>query len=65
MCFLLGFFEAGLLPGCVYLILMYYRRYELQRRVSVFYASGVLAGAFGGLFVFALAHLDGVGGYSG
>lgn len=47
MRFLLGFFEAGLLPGCVYLISMYYKRYEFQRRLSVFYVSGILAGVFG------------------
>lgn len=65
MRFLLGIFEAGLVPGAVYLISMYYKRYELQWRISCFYIAGILAGAFGGLLAFALAHMDGVGGYSG
>ena len=32
--FLLGVFEAGLGPGSIYLIAMYYRRYELPWRLS-------------------------------
>ncbi|KAF4449685.1 hypothetical protein F53441_7086 [Fusarium austroafricanum] len=27
---LMGFFEAGIVPGCLYLISMYYQRYEVQ-----------------------------------
>lgn len=65
MRFLLGIFEAGLLPGGAYLISMYYKRYELQWRISLFYLAAILAGAFGGLFAFALGHMDGIGGYSG
>lgn len=63
--FLLGVFEAGFSPGAVYLISMYYKRYELQWRLSVFFSSTILAGAFGGLFAYVLAKMDGVGGYSG
>jgi len=55
MRFLLGIFEAGLVPGSVYLISMYYKRYELQWRLSVFFCASILAGAFGGLFAYALA----------
>ncbi|KAI9756266.1 MAG: hypothetical protein M4579_003933 [Chaenotheca gracillima] len=62
---LLGLFEAGFFPGCVYLISMYYKRYELQWRLNLFFCSSILAGAFGGLLAFALAHMEGVGGYSG
>lgn len=29
---LLGAFEAGFFPGCVYLITCWYRRYEVQKR---------------------------------
>lgn len=63
--FLLGIFEAGLVPGAVYVISMYYKRYELQWRLSVFFCASILAGAFGGLLAYALAHMDGIGGYSG
>jgi hypothetical protein len=61
---LLGFFEAGLTPseyfttfvrhrtdrsGCVYLISMYYKRYELQWRFTLFFTASIIAGAFGGV----------------
>ncbi len=48
MRFLLGIFEAGLFPGCVYLIAMYYERYELQWRMSLFFSASIIAGAFSG-----------------
>ncbi|KAF2827419.1 MFS general substrate transporter [Ophiobolus disseminans] len=62
---LLGLFEAGLFPGCVYLISMYYKRYELQWRLTLFFTASIIAGAFGGLLAFALAKMDGIAGYGG
>ncbi|KAK4992832.1 hypothetical protein LTR66_006171 [Elasticomyces elasticus] len=44
---------------------MYYKRYELQWRFSLFFCASILAGAFGGLFAYALAHMAGIGGYNG
>jgi hypothetical protein len=49
--------------GCVYLISMYYKRYELQWRMSLFFSASILAGAFSGLLAFAIANMAGVGGY--
>ncbi|OAK95178.1 MFS general substrate transporter [Phaeosphaeriaceae sp. SRC1lsM3a] len=62
---LLGFFEAGLFPGCIYLISMYYKRYELQWRLTLFFTASIIAGAFGGLLAFAIAKMDGIQGYGG
>ncbi|KAL6709467.1 hypothetical protein ACN47E_001402 [Coniothyrium glycines] len=62
---LLGLFEAGLFPGCVYLISMYYKRYELQWRLTLFFTAGIIAGAFGGLLAYAIAKMDGIAGYGG
>jgi len=59
---LLGLFEAGIVPGCVYLIGMYYTRYELQWRMSLFFSASILAGAFSGLLAFAIAKMSDVGG---
>lgn len=53
---LLGLFEAGLFPGCVYLISMYYKRYELQWRLTLFFTASIIAGAFGGVSCLALLH---------
>lgn len=63
--FLLGVFEAGLVPGAIYLIGMYYKRHELQWRLSVFFCAAILAGAVGGLLAFALVKMGGLGGYAG
>ncbi|KAL8809274.1 MAG: hypothetical protein Q9200_003564 [Gallowayella weberi] len=62
---LLGLFEAGFYPGCVYLISMYYKRHELQRRFNWFFTMGVLSGSVSGLLAYALAKMDGIGGYNG
>lgn len=62
---LIGLFEAGFVPGCIYLISMFYKRHELQWRINLFYAASILAGAFSGLLAYAIAHMSGVAGYSG
>ncbi|KAI9821280.1 MAG: hypothetical protein M1827_004016 [Pycnora praestabilis] len=63
--FFSGFFEAGFVPGVFYVMSMYYKRYELQRRFTTFFAAGILAGAFSGLLAYALAKMNGIGGLSG
>lgn len=55
--FLLGVFEAGVLPGIIYVSSMYYKRHEYQKRVSLFFCSTVVAGAFGGLIAFAIGKI--------
>ena len=75
--FFLGLAEAGIFPGCVYIITMcvfslscqrlddlsvsdrWYKRSEAQKRFTVFLGSAGLAGAFGGLFSYAISKLDG------
>lgn len=63
--FFLGVFETGMFPGAFYLIGMWYRRHEAQRRYSFFFNSTTLAGAFGGLLAAGIGKLDGVRGYLG
>jgi len=69
--FLLGVFESGMFPGCFYLIGMWYKRSEAQRRYSFFFSSTTFAGAFGGLLAAAIGKMGktatspGVRGYSG
>ncbi|KXS94702.1 hypothetical protein AC578_10356 [Pseudocercospora eumusae] len=62
---LVGVFEAGFTPGSYYLMSMYYRRYELQRRVSIYWCAGVFSASFGGLLAYALAQMDGMGNLAG
>lgn len=63
--FFLGVFESGMFPGCFYLIGMWYKRSESQRRFSFFFSSTTLAGAFGGLLASAIGKMDGLRGYAG
>jgi MFS family permease len=67
--------------GCAYLIGMYYKRFELQKRLVFFFSSSLVAGAFGGvsnplhflgppliflqLLAFALVKMNNLGGYAG
>lgn len=59
--FLLGIFEAGILPGLVYYLSRWYRQNELTFRVSLFIVSGALAGAFGGLLASAILKIPHLG----
>lgn len=58
--FFLGVFETGMFPGAFYLIGMWYRRHEAQRRYSFFFNSTTLAGAFGGLLAAAIGKMQGL-----
>ncbi|PPQ77772.1 hypothetical protein CVT25_011207 [Psilocybe cyanescens] len=53
----LGTFEGGLLPGIILYLSTIYKRHELQLRVGIFYASGLLATA--------ILRMDGIGGLAG
>jgi hypothetical protein len=39
--------------GWIYLVSMYYKRYELQRRINVIFCGAVLAGAVSGVSNFS------------
>ncbi|KAI1103751.1 MFS general substrate transporter [Jackrogersella minutella] len=60
----LGAFEAGYFPGCVYLLSTWFTRYEVGRRYSVFYLLGCVASACSGILAFGIIHMDGVAGIS-
>jgi MFS family permease len=56
---------SDLFLGCFYLISMWYKRSEAQRRYSFFFSSTTLAGAFGGLLASAIGKMSGMRGYAG
>lgn len=43
---------------------MYYTRFELQWRLSLFFSASIIAGAISGLLAYAIANMKGVGGYN-
>ncbi|PPQ94104.1 hypothetical protein CVT25_009255 [Psilocybe cyanescens] len=61
----LGVAEAGLFPGVVYYLTLWYPRHELQFRVGIFYGSASLAGAFSGLLAYGIGFMSGTGGLLG
>ncbi|BEJ17499.1 hypothetical protein CspHIS471_0609000 [Cutaneotrichosporon sp. HIS471] len=63
--FCLGMAEAGLFPGLNFYLTGWYRRGELNKRVSFFFAGAVLAGAFGGALGYGFTKMDGIGGKAG
>ncbi|GAA5891780.1 hypothetical protein JCM6882_006205 [Rhodosporidiobolus microsporus] len=62
---MLGLCEGGLFPGLVLYLSMFYRRRELQTRISLFFGAASLSGAFSGLLAAAIINLDGKGGKEG
>jgi len=60
--FVLGVFEAGMLPGIAYYMSRWYRRSELAFRLSLYIVMAPLAGAFGGLLASAILKLPNFGG---
>ncbi|EXJ93026.1 hypothetical protein A1O3_01582 [Capronia epimyces CBS 606.96] len=63
--FFLGVAESGLFPGIVFYLSMWYKRNERHFRVALFFSAASLAGAFGGILAWGIAHMRGVGGYNG
>ncbi|KAL7625890.1 High-affinity nicotinic acid transporter [Parahypoxylon ruwenzoriense] len=61
----IGIFEAGMFPGCMYLISGWYRRHELLTRMAFFFVANDIAGTISGLLGAGLGSLDGARGYSG
>ncbi|KAH8651074.1 major facilitator superfamily domain-containing protein [Xylariales sp. PMI_506] len=57
--FFLGVTESGLFPGVVYYFSMWYKRRERQYRISLFFSAASLAGAFGGIFAYAIGLMGG------
>ncbi|EGX97251.1 MFS transporter, putative [Cordyceps militaris CM01] len=59
--FVLGIFEAGIMPALVYYLSRWYTHSELTFRVSLFIISAALAGAFGGLLASAILSIPHLG----
>ncbi|EXJ61036.1 hypothetical protein A1O7_05189 [Cladophialophora yegresii CBS 114405] len=62
---LLGLFEAGFNPACLYLISSWYRRYETQKRVAIWFTGGALIAGFNGIVCYGLSQMEGLGGTRG
>lgn len=63
--FFIGLFEGGLFPGYVLILAEFYRRHEIQKRISALYGAAAIAGAFGGLLAAAIQKMDGIANLAG
>ncbi|KAI9449179.1 MFS general substrate transporter [Lactarius psammicola] len=61
----LGFAEAGLFPGVVYFLSMWYPRHKYQFRVGFFIGAASIAGAFSGLLAYGISFMSGTDGLLG
>ncbi|KAJ6030625.1 uncharacterized protein N7446_000312 [Penicillium canescens] len=55
---ILGAFEAGLFPGCVYFLSCWYLRYETQERFAGFYVIGSFVSGFSGIIGYGFSQLE-------
>ncbi|EJD40522.1 MFS general substrate transporter [Auricularia subglabra TFB-10046 SS5] len=61
----LGIAEAGLFPGVVYYLTLWYPRHMCAYRIAIFYSAATIAGAFTGLLAYGIAYMSGTGGLQG
>ncbi|KAL2782738.1 major facilitator superfamily domain-containing protein [Aspergillus keveii] len=62
---LLGAFEAGSFPGMYYLVSSWYSRFDLYKRISIFYLIGVFGSAASGVLALGFSRMDGLANYAG
>ncbi|KAJ5092520.1 hypothetical protein NUU61_007390 [Penicillium alfredii] len=62
---LLGVMEAGLFPGFITYLTLFYSQRELALRTGYLFSSAAIAGAFGGLLAYGIGFMDGICGLRG
>lgn len=62
---LLGIVEAGLFPGFMTYLTLFYSKRELALRTGYLFSSAAISGAFGGLLGYGIGFMDGVSGLRG
>ncbi|RVX71739.1 hypothetical protein B0A52_03923 [Exophiala mesophila] len=60
---LLGFFEAGMFPGIILYLSMFYNRNSIALRSAYFFSVAAISGAVGGFVSYAIGFLDGRHGW--
>ncbi|KAJ6441271.1 monooxygenase [Purpureocillium lavendulum] len=62
---LLGVFEAGFFPGCVYLVSSWYARYEVQKRMAGFFMTASALSAFANILAYGIIQIANHHSYKG
>ncbi|KXJ93639.1 alternative sulfate transporter [Microdochium bolleyi] len=63
--FLLGFFEAGYIPGSMLTMSLFYTRKEIALRTAVFYFGNYFSAGTGSLIAAGVLRMDGTHGWAG
>ncbi|KAF9459787.1 major facilitator superfamily domain-containing protein [Collybia nuda] len=63
--FFLGLLEGGVFPGLVLYLSFFYPRQQLQWRISLFFSTASISGAFSGLLAFGIVNMNGIGNRPG
>ncbi len=63
--FFLGLFEGGLLPGIMLVMSRFYKRDQIQMRMTLLFTAASLAGAFSGLLASGILGMEGRAGHKG
>ncbi|KAH8552660.1 major facilitator superfamily domain-containing protein [Umbelopsis sp. PMI_123] len=58
--FFLGVTEAGLFPGTIFYLSLWYTRQEQATRVALFFGCSTIAGAFGGVLAYGIMQMEGL-----
>ncbi|KJA21921.1 hypothetical protein HYPSUDRAFT_139927 [Hypholoma sublateritium FD-334 SS-4] len=61
----LGAFESVFVPSMVFIITTWYKRYEVQQRLAIFYLSSIAVSSFSSALAYAINLLAGKGGLNG
>ncbi|PSR86967.1 major facilitator superfamily domain-containing protein [Coniella lustricola] len=63
--FLVGVFDAGLIPGCVYIVGLYYPGTHLQWRLTMLMVGNICSNMIGSILAYAVAEIHADNGFRG
>lgn len=62
---LLGLFEGFFLPGSIFLLQVWYTRFEFQKRMAAYYVIGIGSSGLSGLLAYGIEKMDGTENLAG
>jgi MFS family permease len=62
---LLGVIEGAFLPASLFLLQVWYTRFEYQKRVAAYYLVGIGSSGLSGLLAYGIEKMDGTAGIAG
>lgn len=63
--FVIGIFDAGLIPGCVFVLSLYYPSTHMQWRMSMLMVANIISNIVSNILAFAIAEINSNNGWHG